>query len=90
MELTLGERIQVQRKRRNLSQAELARRMHVAKNTLNLIEVGRTKDPRIAQIIAIANELGTHPDYLLGFDDDPRPRPRRKRQRDDAQEEDAA
>lgn len=88
MDLTLGERIRLQRQRLKISQSEVARRMGIANNTLNLIEGGGTKDPRISQIIALARELDTHPNYLLGFDDDPRPPRRRRRSADAAADED--
>jgi transcriptional regulator with XRE-family HTH domain len=56
----------------------------MAKNTLNLIECGGTQDPRISHIVAIARELGTTPNALLGFEE-PAPRPRMAR----AQKQDA-
>jgi transcriptional regulator with XRE-family HTH domain len=49
-----------------MSQAELARRIHVSLNTLNKIEAGTTPDPRASRIKAIAEVLGVSTDLLLG------------------------
>lgn len=69
---TLGDRIRKARIQYGMSQAELARRIGVSKNTMNLIESGKTPDPAVSRIRAIADILGISMDYLAGRkDEDP-------------------
>src|SRR5215831_529822 len=78
---TLGGRIRKARERYGMSQAELARRIGISKNSMNLIEASKTPDPSVLKVRAIATTLNVSADYLLGFSDDPtpakRPRPRK-------------
>jgi transcriptional regulator with XRE-family HTH domain len=50
-----------------MSQAELARRIGVSATTLNQIESGKTPDPGILKITAIALALRVRMDYLTGL-----------------------
>ena len=67
----IGVRIRKARENYGMSQAELARRIKVSKNSMNLIEAGKTPDPSARKIKAIADVLRVSTDYLLGRTDDP-------------------
>jgi transcriptional regulator with XRE-family HTH domain len=66
----LGDRIRKARERYGMSQAELARRIHISKNSMNLIEASKTPDPAASKVKAIADVLGVSADYLLGREDE--------------------
>jgi len=66
----LGDRIRKARERYGMSQAELARRIGVSKNTMNLIEASKTPDPAASKVKAIADVLRVSTDYLLGREDE--------------------
>lgn len=69
--MTLGQRIRQARERYGMTQAELARRITITPMALNLIERGKTPDPRVSRVIAIARELRVSFDeLLLGLDTD--------------------
>ena len=53
------------RKKRGMSQAELARRAKIPQGVLSYIESGRTKHPRIDTMQAIASALQCTVDELL-------------------------
>jgi transcriptional regulator with XRE-family HTH domain len=63
---TLAERVRQTRIRAGMSQAELARRIHISKNSMNKIESGKTPDPSSSVVKAVADTLGVSVDYLLG------------------------
>ena len=63
--MTLGERIRQEREQRGMSQAELARRIGVSKNTMNMIEESKITDPRFSRVLAIARQLGMSLDALV-------------------------
>ena len=63
--MTLGERIRQEREQRGMSQAELARRISVSKNTMNMIEESKIVDPRFSRVLAIARQLGMSLDALV-------------------------
>jgi putative transcriptional regulator len=73
MMMTLGERIRQERERRDISQAELARRIGVSKNTMNMIEESKIADPRFSRVLAIAQQLGMSLDALARGVAPPRP-----------------
>lgn len=62
--MTLGERIRQERERRDISQVELARRIGVSKNTMNMSEESKIADPRFSRVLAIAQQLGMSLDTL--------------------------
>lgn len=66
---TLGERIRKARTGYGMSQAELARRIGISNNAMNLIESGKTTDPGALKVKAIAQALRVSTDYLLGLED---------------------
>lgn len=65
MKESLGMRIKLARVRRGLSQAALARAIHISKNSMNLIERDRS-DPAFTWIEKIAEVLEVRLDYLGG------------------------
>jgi transcriptional regulator with XRE-family HTH domain len=69
---TLGDRIRKARQAYGMSQAELARRIGISTNSMNLIEVGKTPDPAASRVKAIADVLWVTTDYLLGREVRPR------------------
>jgi transcriptional regulator with XRE-family HTH domain len=62
---TLGSRIRHARERYGMSQAELARRIGISNTALNQIESGKTQNPGVVHIVAIARVLGVSTDALL-------------------------
>ena len=53
-----------------MSQAELARRVGISKNSMNLIELNKTPDPAASIVKAVADTLRVSADYLLGRQDE--------------------
>jgi transcriptional regulator with XRE-family HTH domain len=53
-----------------MSQAELARRVGISKNSMNLIELNKTPDPAASIVKAVADKLRVSADYLLGRQDE--------------------
>ena len=60
----LGSRIASLRHGYGLSQAELARRLHISASAIGMYEQGR-REPSVDILIAIAQEFGVTLDYLL-------------------------
>jgi transcriptional regulator with XRE-family HTH domain len=73
----LGQRIRQAREQAQISQVELARRIGISANALCSIETGDT-DPRISRVVAIARELQTSLDALVGIEP-PAQRSRRRK-----------
>jgi transcriptional regulator with XRE-family HTH domain len=48
-----------------MTQAELARRIGVSKNTMNMIEESKIANPRFSRVLAIAHQLGISLDALV-------------------------
>lgn len=71
----LGIRVRQERERQGLSREDLTQRMpedmRMHTNTLWNIEVGRTKNPRMDQLQALALALGVSVPYLMGETDAP-------------------
>jgi transcriptional regulator with XRE-family HTH domain len=77
MVANLGQRIRQAREQAQMSQVELARRIGISANALCSIETGET-DPRVSRVVAIARELQTSLDALVGIEPPAkRPRPRK-------------
>ena len=70
MSETLGARIRRARTHYGMSQAELARRVGISTQGMNLIEGGKTPDPAASRVREIARVLRVSADYLLGLKDD--------------------
>ena len=60
----LGTRIAALRQNCGLSQAELARRLHISTSAVGMYEQGR-REPPVDTLVALAQELGVSLDYLL-------------------------
>ena len=67
--MTLGERVLIWRRRRNMTQLGLADAVGVAKNTISRLEQGGITDLRGQVIARLAQVLGVSTDYLLGLDE---------------------
>ena len=63
-----NERLKKKREERGLTQAELARRVNVGRDSYNKYERAGTK-PSQETLVLLAKELRTTVDYLLGKDD---------------------
>ncbi len=63
--MSLGERIQELLDEKQITQRELAARLHVTPNTINGYIKNR-RCPDCATLVQIAQHLGTTSDYLLG------------------------
>ena len=72
----LAKRIQEVRKRKGLTQEQLARNLNVSKSTIAMWETGK-RDPDSKMITFISDYFNVSADYLLGNTDDPNP-PRKK------------
>ena len=68
----LGERIRQARLDYGMSQAELARRIGLSKTAMNDLEQGKTRDPHLSYIVAIAQHLRISLDGLVGLGEAPR------------------
>ena len=60
----LGFRIAMLRREQGLSQAELARRLHISASAVGMYEQGR-REPSLDLVVALAKELGVSTDFLL-------------------------
>lgn len=60
----LGTRIASLRQSFGLSQAELARRLHISTSAVGMYEQGR-REPSVDTLIALSREFGVSLDYLL-------------------------
>ena len=64
---TLAERIQYAMDMRGMTQADLARATGIGTSNIAYIVNGTTKDPRLSNIIKIAQALGVSLNYLAGI-----------------------
>lgn len=64
---TLGERLLIMRRRRNLTQRELATAAELNTNTIARLEQGNLKDLGGQSVAKLARALETSTDYLLGL-----------------------
>lgn len=60
----LGLRIAILRRQQGLSQAELARRLHISTSAVGMYEQGR-REPSLDILVAMAEELNVSTDFLL-------------------------
>lgn len=63
--IPLGDKLRDLRNERNLSQAQLAKRIGVTSSTIALYETGE-RLPSLPRLIALSRSLGVTTDYLLG------------------------
>ena len=85
MPTVIGTKIRQAREHYGMSQAELARRIGISKTAMNDLEQGKTQDPHLSRIVAIADQLRLSVDALLGrkgaYAEDPTPPAKRPRSR---------
>lgn len=62
----IGKRIRAARESYGMSQAVLSRRIGISTTAMNDLEQGRTADPRLSHVVAIADTLRLSVDTLLG------------------------
>jgi|RhiMetdeSRZDD1v2_1073273.scaffolds.fasta_scaffold247844_4 transcriptional regulator with XRE-family HTH domain len=74
MPTLLGDRIRQARIDYGMSQAELARRIGMSKQSLYDIETNRTLDPGVLKVLAIADTLRVSLNMLLGREEAARER----------------
>lgn len=60
----LGSRIAAQRKRKGISQTQLAKRLHISAGAIGMYEQGR-REPSADILVGLSKELGVSVDYLL-------------------------
>lgn len=68
--MTLGERILIQRRRKEMTQRELAQAAELNTNTIARLEQGNLHDLGGKSVVRLANVLGVTTDYLLGRTDE--------------------
>lgn len=66
MSAIIGGRVRARRTRLRMTQAELAGRLGHQKEWIARIEA-ETRGTTTEQLVALCEELETHPSYLLGF-----------------------
>jgi transcriptional regulator with XRE-family HTH domain len=74
VEMHIGERIALLRRRQDMTQRELAEESGVHRNTIARLERGVLQDLPGRFILRIAQTLGTSTDFLFGLTDDDAPR----------------
>jgi transcriptional regulator with XRE-family HTH domain len=79
---TLAERVHLLRRRQRYSQAELAELADMSPTTLSNIEQAKAPTITVEHLVALAQQLGTSPGYLLGME----PPARRGQSKDDDRE----
>ncbi len=70
----LGIRIALARKRMGISQAQLAKRLHISPSAVGMYEQGR-REPPADVLVALSAELDVSIDYLLTGKDHHKPEP---------------
>lgn len=68
---TIGERVRLLRKKRGLSQVELAARVGITQGSLSLIETNKTEVPAGETLAALCRVLKTTPDFIIAGAGDP-------------------
>jgi transcriptional regulator with XRE-family HTH domain len=82
---TIGERVMLMRRRRGLTQQELATKAQMSKTALNRFENG-LQSVYAERLVTLARLLDVSADYLLGLQGDAHVPPRAARTREAAQE----
>lgn len=77
-EILKYERIRDLRIDRGLTQAQVAKLLHVKQNTYSQYEIGELNYPLDA-VVTLAEYYGVSVDYLVGLTDETAPYPRKKR-----------
>lgn len=68
-ENTLADRIVYALEKREMSQADLARKSGLSTAVVAQIVTGKTKDPQLTTVVKIATALGVSLNYLAGLTD---------------------
>ena len=86
--LTFGERLALIRKRRKLTQRQLAEHIGCQQSDIHRLESGLVTDPHMSRLVALAQALQVSTDWLAGLrdltdetDTAPQPKPPPTRQR---------
>jgi transcriptional regulator with XRE-family HTH domain len=86
--LTFGERLALIRKRRKLTQRQLAAHIGCQQSDIHRLESGLVSDPHMSRLVALAQALQVSTDWLAGLrdmldeaDTTPAPQPTAQRQR---------
>lgn len=66
--MKFGERLKTERKKKGLTQEELAKKLELATGTIQQYELGK-REPKLPVIKKIAEVLEVKPYYLVGWDD---------------------
>jgi len=82
---TIGERVMLIRRRRGLTQQDLATRGQMSKTALNRLENG-LQSVYAERLATLARLLNVSADYLLGLQDDTQTTPSTTRPREDTHE----
>jgi transcriptional regulator with XRE-family HTH domain len=64
---TLAERVHLLRRQQRWSQAAMAEQTEMSPTTVSNIEQGKAPTITVEHLVALAQFLGTTPDYLLGM-----------------------
>ena len=67
--LTLGERLALIRKRRKLTQRQLAETIGCQQSDIHRLEAGLVSDPHTSRLVALAQALQVSTDWLVGLRD---------------------
>lgn len=80
MEILKYERIRNLRIDSDLTQADIAKVIHVSQNTYSQYEIGKARYP-LDVVVTLAQYYHVSVDYLLGLTDEPAPYPRKRQVR---------
>jgi transcriptional regulator with XRE-family HTH domain len=67
--LTFGERLALIRKRRKMTQRQLAERIGCQPSDIHRLESGLVRDPHMSRLVALAQALQVSTDWLSGLRD---------------------
>jgi transcriptional regulator with XRE-family HTH domain len=74
--LTFGERLALIRKRRKMTQRQLAEHIGCQQSDIHRLESGLVRDPHMSRLVALARVLGVSLDDLVGWQEDTQDVPR--------------
>jgi transcriptional regulator with XRE-family HTH domain len=69
-DMTFGERLTLIRRRRHMTQNQLAAVLGVTHTEIHRLETGLVKDPHMSRVMALARALHVTTDWLLGMSPD--------------------
>ena len=68
--MAIGDRVLEQRRKRGMTQAQLAKEAGISQGLIARIETHKVKDPASSVVRRLATALGVTADYLVGMYDD--------------------